>query len=148
MSLTWSCLIWRHPSKLAGNISARNKPLLTPPKRKRTRGNLKQPSRTRVATQKKIQQARTQRLCSPPHPTRVTAANTPEHVTSKIVTPIPTQVLMDNADEPTNPDLEMNEAANTLLSLSSDVNRTTDELKNTPKELDMTNTKSELTRLL
>ena len=53
---------------------------------------------------------------------------------------------MDNADEPTNPDLEMNEAANTLLSLSGDVNRTTDELKNTPKELDMTNTKSELTR--
>ena len=47
---------------------------------------------------------------------------------------------MDNADEPTNPDLEMNEAANTLLSLSGDVNRTTDELKNTPKELDMTNT--------
>ena len=33
---------------------------LTPPKRKKTRGNLKQPSRTRVATQKKIQQARTQ----------------------------------------------------------------------------------------
>ena len=118
---------------------------LTPPKRKRTRGNLKQPSRTRVATQKKIQQARTQRLCSPPRPTRVTAANTPEHVTSKTVTPIPTRVLMDNADEPTTPDLEMNEAANTLLSLSSDVNRTTDELKNTPKELDMTNTKSELT---
>ena len=28
MSLTWSCLIWRHPSKLAGNISACNKPLL------------------------------------------------------------------------------------------------------------------------
>ena len=53
---------------------------------------------------------------------------------------------MDNADEPTNPDLEMNEAANMLLSLSGDVNRTTDELKNTPKELDMTNTKSELTR--
>ena len=40
----------------------------------------------------------------------------------------------------------MNEAANTLLSLSGDVNRTTDELRNTPKELDMTNTKSELTR--
>ena len=53
---------------------------------------------------------------------------------------------MDNADEPTNPDLEMNEAANTLLSLSGNVNRTTDELKNTPKELDMTNTESELTR--
>lgn len=31
MSLTWSCLIWRHPSKLAGNISARNKPLLHTP---------------------------------------------------------------------------------------------------------------------
>ena len=32
-------------------------PDLTEPKRKRTRGNLKQPSRTRVAAQKKIQQA-------------------------------------------------------------------------------------------
>ena len=112
-------------------------PDLTEPKRKRTRGNLKQPSRTRVAAQKKIQQARTQRLCSPPRLTRVTAANTPEHVTAEIVSPV---------DKPTNPDLEMNEAANTLLSLSGDVNRTTDELRNTPKELDMTNTKSELTR--
>ena len=112
-------------------------PHLTEPKRKRTRGNLKQPSRTRVSAQKKIQQARTQRLCSPPRPTRVTAANTPEHVTAEIVSPI---------DKPTNPDLEMNEAANTLLSLSGDVNRTTDELRNTPKELDMTNTKSKLTR--
>ena len=121
-------------------------PDLTPPKRKRTRGNLKQPSRTRVAAQKKIQQARTQRFCSPPRPTRVTAANTPEHVTSKIVTPIPTRILMDNADEPTNPDLEMNEAANMLLSLSGNVNSTTDELRNTPKELDMINTRSELTR--
>ena len=121
-------------------------PDLTLPKKKKTRGNLKQPSRTKVATQKKIQQARTQRLCSPPCPTRVTAANTPEHVTPEIVTPIPTQVLMDNADETTNPDQEMNEAANTLLSLSGDANRTTDELKNTPKELDTANTKSELTR--
>ena len=43
-------------------------PDLTSPKRKRTRGNLKQPSHTRVAAQKKIQQARTQRLCSPPAP--------------------------------------------------------------------------------
>ena len=121
-------------------------PDLTSPKKKKTRGNLKQPSRTRVAAQKKIQQARTQQLCSPPRPTRVTAANTPEHVTPEIVTPIPTRVLMDNADETTNPDQEMNEAANTLLSLSGDANRTTDELKNTPKELDMANTKSELTR--
>ena len=112
-------------------------PDLTKPKRKRTRGNLKQPSRTRVSAQKKIQQARTQRLCSPPRLTRVTAANIPEHVTAEIVSPV---------DKPTNPDLEMNEAANTLLSLSGDVNRTTDELRNTPKELDMTNTKSELTR--
>ena len=53
---------------------------------------------------------------------------------------------MDNADETTNPDQEMNEAANTLLSLSGDANRTTDKLKNTPKELDMANTTSELTR--
>ena len=43
---------------------------LTSPKRKKSQAPLKGPSRTRLAAQKKIQAARTKRLCSPPPPTR------------------------------------------------------------------------------
>ena len=106
-------------------------PELTSPKTKKTRGNLKQPSRTRIATQRKIQQARTRRLCSPPPPTRVTTASTPEHVPSvnaeSMSTPTSTPMHVNIPVIPVNPDQEMNDAANTLLTLSGDADRNVEE---------------------
>ena len=135
---------WRSPRKrkamnykaFVSGLDNAEHPGLTSPKKKKPRGNLRQPSRTRIAAQKKIQQARTQRLCSPPPPTQVTTANTPERVTPETATPTPTRIHTDTTNDPTNPDQEMNEAANTLLSLSGDADRTVDESMDAPKKPD------------
>ena len=92
-------------------------PGLTSPKKKKIKASLKQPSRARIAAQKKIQQARTQRLCSPPPPTQITTANTPDRTHSDLGNPIRVQMTISSATA--NLDQETNEAANTLLSLSA-----------------------------
>ena len=87
---------------------------LTSPKRKKSRAPLKGPSRTRLAAQKKIQAARTKRLCSPPPPTRTV---------STLSLPIPV------VNTAATPNTEDTEAAQTLLSLSMDAEQpTTDEV--------------------
>ena len=108
-------------------------PGLTSPKKEKVNANLKQPSRTRIAAQKKIQQARTQRLCSPPPPTQVTTLSTPDRTTSEVGVPVPTPIREQTtiSDVPAKPDQEMNEAANTLLSLSGDADRVVGETSDT-----------------
>ena len=109
----------------------------TSPKKKRPKVGLKQPSRARIASQKKIQSARTLRLCSPPPPTRVTKAATPEKppkdVGEPTLTPLNKSALLETETQPVpNPDKEMSEAANTLLSLSGDTDKTTTEIEDLP----------------
>ena len=117
---------------------------------------LKKPSRTRIAAQKKIQVARTQRLCSPPPPMRVTTADTPDRISTNGCTPTSTPIpttrpatdTTSAALETTEQELELKEVANALLLLSGDAamvtvteNRTktsNDEL--VPTELNNTST--------
>ena len=116
-------------------LDENDQPGLTSPKKRKSKVGLKQPSRTRIAAQKKIQTARTQRLCSPPPPTRVTTATTPDHVPSNVGVPYPTVPITATITETEpNPDqdLEMNEAANTLLSLSGDIDRSVTEAAKPP----------------
>ena len=66
----------------------------------------------------------------PPPPTRVTTATTLEHVPTYIGVPDPTVPITATTTEiQPNPDKdqEMNEAANTLLSLSGDIDRSVSE---------------------
>ena len=102
-------------------------PGLTSPKKRKVTPTLKKPSRTRIAAQKKIQQAHTQRLCSPPPPSRITTATTPDCAQTTVITPSPTPI---EAEPIAAPDPEMNEAANTLLSLSGEAEGSTTETVN------------------
>ena len=114
----------------------------TSPKKKRPKVGLKQPSRSRMAAQKKIETAKTLRLCSPPPPTRVTKAMTPEQIPENIGEPLLTPLNKD-ASLPENigePDVEMSEAANTLLSLSGDIDKTACDTANPPALVSTTDT--------
>ena len=88
-----------------GRLEGTDKAELTSPKRKKSCAPLRGPSRTRMAAQKKIQAARTRRLCSPPPPTRITS------VSSEPLS------VPNTREQATTDDTE---AAQTLLSLSMD----------------------------
>ena len=108
-----------------GGLEGAEKAELTSPKRKKTRAPLKGPSRTRMAAQKKIQAARTRRLCSPPPPTRTTTTITPAVPTTSSAPDLHDQATTDDT-----------EAAQTLLSLSIDTTQPTTGETTIPSSLD------------